>query len=134
MIKVVNTITAEVFEFKTDTTEQIVEAYNQAAKLEQAAKRAKQKIRDLIVERNLDGESTPDYEIKIIHTQKQDYDLSIMREVLDDDQFNTFIKPDKTALDKFIKENIETIPEVKTLRDSMIDVGTPYITVRVDKI
>lgn len=133
-LKFVNTITGEQFEFPTDTNDQLVEAYNQAQALEAAAKRAKEKARNLIVERDLDGYISGNRAVKIINVQRKDYDLTVMREVLDADQFNTFIKPDKTALDTFIKENVESMPEAKDLRDTMIDIGDPYIQVRVEKV
>lgn len=133
-LKFVNTITGEQFEFPTDTSDQIIEAYTQAQALEAAAKRAKEKARNLIVQRDLDGYISGDRSVKIVNVQRKDYDLSVMREVLDADQFNTFIKPDKTALDTFIKENVEDMPEAKQLRDTMVDIGDPYVKISVDKI
>ena len=133
-LKFVNTITGEQFEFPTDTSDDLVEAYRQAQSLEAAAKRAKDKARKLILERDLDGYISGNRKVKFSYVQRKNYDLEMMREVLDQDQFDTFIQPNKTALDEFIKENLESMPETKQLRDSMVDVGDAYITVRIDKI
>ena len=132
-LKFVNTITGEQFEFPTDTPEQIIEAYEQADGLEKAAKRAKEKARQLMLDRDLDDYEYNGKTVKIIHVQRRNYDIELMREIFDDDQFNTFIQPDKTAIDKYIKEYVTIQPEISQLRDNMVTIGEPYLQVKLQR-
>ena len=75
------------------------------------------------------------YQFRVNAIQRYNYDKSIMREVLDPDLFDTLLIPDKTAIDKYLKENVNNTGEVGTrLVKNMVAVGRPYSVIRLEKL
>ena len=68
-------------------------------------------------------------------TQQRNYDKSVMRQVLDEDIFDLLLIPDKLQVDNYLKENLEQLGEASSkLRESMIPIGDPYVSIRLEKL
>lgn len=137
-ITATNKATGEMIELPANTPKQIVEAWRTAHEYAKAAEVMKDQLRrlvpSLIGER---GTSEPigQYQFRVSSIQKQTYDKAVMREVLDPDTFDVLLKPDKPAIDRFLKENLETLGDDSTkLRQAMVADGNPYQTIRLEKV
>jgi len=63
------------------------------------------------------------------------YDVGTLRRLLDEDLYQTLVKPDKTAIDNYIKANVEDLGSVASeIRQNMIEDGAPYEIVKLEKI
>jgi len=137
MITVVNTLTGEIGEFMDDTPEQIVESWKQISNQIKALERAKEKLK-IKVPNILDAKDTYEYNgyrFKMNTIQRFNYDKSVMRQVLDEDLLDTLLKPDKTLIDNYLKDNLEQLGESSTLlRESMIEEGKAYTVIKLEKV
>lgn len=137
-LKETNKITGEYVEYELDSLRQIIDAYKSAAEYERIAKKIKETIKkDLDKYLDVHGRSEEfnGYQFKTFTTQRKTYDKSVLREVLDADTYDLFMKPEKTKIDNYIKENIETLKDKSTLlRASMVDDGVPYQSVRLERL
>lgn len=137
MIQVVNKLTGELYELTDETPEQIKDAWLMLSETIKAMERAKDKLKPKVADM-LDSKGTYDfgqYMFRQSSIQRQTYDKAVMREVLDADLFDTLLMPDKTAIDTYLKENLETTGEAGSkLRQTMIPVGQPYTTIRLEKV
>lgn len=138
MITATNKHTGEVVELEADTFEQIVEAWNIAKEYEKVSDALKKQLKELVPNYVSDKGISDEYNgymFRVSVVQRKDYDKSILRDVLDQDTFDVLTKPDKTAIDKYLKENIETLGDVATqLRKTMVDVGKPYEVIKLEKL
>lgn len=138
MISAVNKATGEIIELPVDTPEQIVEAWRIAQEYDKASTSLKDQLKKLVPSIISDrGVSEPvgNYQFRVSNIQRTTYDKAVMREVLDADLFDVLVKPDKGAVDKYLKENLEELGEVSTtLRSSMIADGKPYEVIRLEKL
>jgi hypothetical protein len=139
MIKATNKATGELIELPSDTPEQIVQAWTIAQEYEKAAKALKDQLKQLVP--NIIGERTTsepigNYQFRISIVQRKNYDKSKLYELVEDqDLLSMMLKPDKTFIDSWLKENVETSAEIGTgLRASMVDEGKPYQVIKLEKL
>lgn len=137
-ITAMNKATGEVIDLPADTPEQIVEAWRVAQEYDKAAVALKDQLKRLvpaIVGDNGISEPVGNYMFRVSSVQRMTYDKAVMRQVLDEDTFDVLLKPDKTAIDKYLKENLETLGTGSTqLRQAMIPEGKPYQVIKLEKL
>ena len=134
-----NKATGEVVELAADTPEEIVTAWRVAQEYIKTADALKDQLKKivptLITGTGTTSEPVGNYQFRVSAIQRQTYDKGVMRQVLDADLFDVLVKPDKTAVDKYLKENLETVGEAATaLRSSMIADGRPYQVIKLEKV
>ena len=137
MIRVVNTYTGEIEEFPHSSPEDIVESWKQISNQIKALERAKDKLKQFVpnILDNNDTYENNGYRFRMSTIQRYNYDKSIMRQVFDEDLLDTLLKPDKTLIDNYIKDNLETLTEGSTLlRNSMVEDGKPYQVIKLEKV
>jgi len=137
MIQVVNTGTGEIEEYSDETPEEIMESWrlitDQIKMLERAKEKLKKKV-PAIVDNNGVYEHGK-YRFKISSVQRFNYDKAVMRQVFDEDLLDTLLKPDKTLIDTYIKDNLADLGEASTLlRQSMLEEGLAYQVVKLEKV
>lgn len=129
--------TGEVFEFDDTSPEKIMESWKLIGEYLKAFEQAKDKLKKL-VPNIVDARGIYEHEgfaFRVYATQRMNYDKSILRNVLDADTYDLLLKPDKTAIDNYLKDNLEYLKEKSTeLRTSMVAEGKPYQTVRLEKL
>lgn len=137
-ISATNKATGEVIEWPANTPEQLVEAWVLAKEYERLALSLKDQLKKLVPSLVGDrGTSEPisNYMFRVSTVQRMNYDKSVMREVLDPDVFDVLLKPDKPAVDKYIKENLETLLDGSTrLRKAMVAEGKPYQVIKLERL
>jgi hypothetical protein len=137
-ITATNKATGEVIELNADNPEQTVEAWRIAQEYDKAASSLKDQLKKLvpsIVGSRGVSEPINNFQFRVSSIQRTTYDKSVMREVLDPDTFDVLLKPDKPAIDKYLKENLEDLGDASTkLRTTMIAEGNPYQVIRLEKI
>jgi len=137
MIKAVNKLTGEIYDFKSDTPEEVMETWLTLSETIKALSDAKDKLKPL-VEKMVDHNGTfahDNYMFRVSHIQRYNYDKSIMRDVFDQDLYETLVKPDKTLIDKYLKENIDDMGERSTLlRANMREEGKPYKVIKLERL
>lgn len=137
-ITATNKATGEVVDLPADTPEQIVEAWRMAQEYVKTADRLKDQLKRLVPGIvSAKGVSDPigNYIFRLSHVQRMTYDKAIMRNVLDQDTFDVLLKPDKAAVDKYIRENLETLGAASTeLRRGMIADGPPYQVIKLERL
>jgi len=137
MIKVVNTLTGEIEEFLDDTPNEIVESWKQISNQIKALERAKEKLKKKVpsILDNNDTYEHNGYRFKLSHVQRFNYDKAVMRQVFDEDLLDTLLKPDKTLIDTYIKDNLEQLGELSSmLRNSMKEEGLGYQVIKLEKV
>lgn len=137
-ITATNKATGELIELPADTPEEIVGAWRAAQEYEKAAKALKDQLKKLVPELvgdNTMSEPIGNYAFRVSHIQRMNYDISVMREVLDPDLFDTMLKPDKPVVDGYIKEHLEEMGDAAAqLRRTMIEEGKPYQVIKLEKL
>ena len=136
MITATNKHTGEVINLPSDTLEQIVEAWRIAQEYAKTAEALKDQLKRL-VPKYVDDVSEPinGYMFRVSNVQRMNYDKSKLREVFDEDTLDILLKPDKTAIDRYLKENLEQIGEDSTwIRRSMIPEGKPYTVIKLERL
>ena len=135
-IQVVNKLTGEVLELPVDNPVQIKDAWLMLSETIKMLERAKDKLKpkvEALVAANQADFGTHAFRQSVV--QRQTYDKAVMREVFDADTLDLFLVPDKTKVDNYLKENLESLGDASTkLRQSMVPVGTPYTTIRLEKV
>lgn len=138
MIRATNKHTGEIVELEVNSLETLMQAWNIAKEYEKVSEALKDQLKKLVpdyVDEQGRSEESLGYQFKTQHIQRMTYDKSVMRQALDEDTYDQFLKPDKTALDKFLKDNLEQLGEVSTtLRTSMIADGNPYQVIKLEKL
>ena len=130
---IVDKLTGLVYEVETD--EEVIESMILVNDQLKALDGVKKQLRDIMLERDLSGMEHNNRLVRISSIQRKSFDKSIMREVFDDDLYETLTKPDNTAIKKYIKENLETMGEASTLlTKGMIPDGKPYTVVKIEKV
>lgn len=121
--------------YETDTDEQVIESMILVNDQLKSLDYVKKQLRDLIIERDLSGKEHNDRLVRVSSVQRMSYDKSLLRELLDEDTYDVLVKPDKTAVDTYIKENLEQLGEISTqLRKNMIPEGNPYTIVKIERL
>lgn len=137
-ITATNKATGEIVELPANTPQEIVDAWRIAQEYDKTATALKNQLKMVVPELiNEKGVSEPvgAYQFRVSSIQRKTYDKSVMREVLDADTFDTLLVPDKPLIDRYLKENLETLGDVSTqLRTSMVDAGAPYSVTKLEKI
>lgn len=137
MIKATNRLTGEIYELADDTPQDIRSSWQILSEtiktLEAAKDKLKPKIADMV-----DAKGVYDFGdamFRQLAIQRTTYDKAVMRDLLDEDTLDLLLAPDKTLVDNYLKENLADLGDVSTkLRDSMIPVGRPYTTIRLEKV
>lgn len=136
MIQFLNKWTGEIHELPDKSPEEIRDAWLALKETIDSCKRAQDKLKpkvDSLITK--DTYQVGDYQFRRMITQRKNYDKTVMRELLDEDTLDLFLIPDKPKVDNWLKENIESLGETSTqLRKSMIPVGNPYTTIRLEKV
>jgi len=136
MIKSVNVVTGEVYEFSDTTPDEIIVSWNLINEtikaLERAKDKLKKKVPDLVNHVGIyEGEN---FAFRVSSVQRVNYDKAIMRQVFDEDLLDTLLVPHKPSIDAYIKENLEDLGESSTLlRESMIEEGKAYQVIKLEK-
>lgn len=137
-ITATNKATGEVIELPADNPEQIVAAWRIAQEYAKASDALKDQLKKLVpamVGNNGMSEPVGNYAFRVSNVQRFTYNKATMRELLDEDLFDTLLKPDKPAIDKYLKENLEALGDVSTqLRQSMLPDGNPYQVIKLEKL
>lgn len=136
MITATNKHTGEVIKLPADTPERIVEAWLIAQEYAKTAEALKDQLKKL-VPKFVDDVSEPinGYMFRVSNVQRMNYDKSVLREAVDEDTLDVLLKPDKTAIDRYLKENLETLGEKSAvLRQSMIPEGKPYTVIKLERL
>lgn len=130
-----NKATGEVVDLPVDTPEQIVEAWRTCQEYVKTADALKDQLKKLVPDLvGNSGTSEPigNFMFRVSSIQRMNYDKSIMRQTMDADLFDTMLKPDKTSIDKYLKENL---PDWSTeLRKSMVAEGKRYQVIKLEKL
>jgi hypothetical protein len=150
MTQVVNKLTGEVYELDDHTAVAIRDSWLLLTETIKACERAKEKLKPKIdnIMAELSVLPIGDYQFRRTITERKTYDKAVMRQVLDADVFDLLLVPDKTRIDEYLKDNLETLDQgVGTaLRNSMVPVMTrdkktgeykpmlPYTTLRLEKL
>jgi len=136
MIKSVNVVTGEVYEFSDTTPDEIIVSWNLINEtikaLERAKDKLKKKVPDLVNHVGVyEGEN---FTFRVSSVQRVNYDKAVMRQVFDEDLLDTLLVPHKPSIDAYIKENLEDLGESSTLlRESMIEEGKAYQVIKLEK-
>ena len=134
-MQITNELTGEVLEFKTDTAEDVLNSYLELSKYIKTLEQAKKKLQNLAKERDLVDFEHNGYAFRLIQRQSKTYDLYQMQQVFDEDLFVEMVKPDKTKIDRYIRENLEDLGEqASQLRQSMIEAGKYSEYIKLEKI
>lgn len=137
-ISATNKATGEVIDLPAGTPEEIVTAWKVAQQYSKAAEELKEQLKQIVpslVDARGQSEVINGYAFRVNAVQRNTYDKAVMREVLDADVFDVLLMPDKGAVDKYLKENLETLGDASTkLRTSMIDMGTPYQIIKLERV
>lgn len=137
-ITATNKATGELYELQVDTPEQIVRAWQVAQEAEKVSRALKDQLKGLVpalVSEKGTSEPIDNFMFRVSNVQRMNYDKSAMREVFDADTFEVLLKPDKPAVDKYLKENLEALGEGSTkLRQTMIAEGQPYQVIKLEKL
>ena len=133
-----NKFTGELVELPADTPEQIITAWRVAQELERQAKQLKDQLKkvvpSLIGDRGVSDE-VDGYMFRSTTIQKYNYSRAALRELLDADTYDLMMKPNKTAIDTYLKENLEELGEKSTLlRNSMKAEGKPYEVIKLERV
>lgn len=140
MITATNRHTGEVVELPVESFKEIVQAWQIAQEYAKTADALKDQLKTLVPKYINDkgvSEESGGYMFRQSSVQRKSYDKSVMREVLDQDTYDLLLKPDKTGVDKFLKDLVKSGDPEKvstTLRDSMIPDGTPYSVTKLEKL
>lgn len=137
-ITATNKITGEVIELPADSLAEIVEAWRFAQEYEKAAALLKDQLKKIVpalVGANGLSEQFGSYQFRVSSVQLMNYDKAAMREVLDPDTFDTLVKPDKPAVDRYLRENLESLGDDSThIRQAMVPQGEPFQVIRLERI
>lgn len=137
-VKATNKATGEVVELPTDTLEDVTAAWLIAQEYAKTAEALKTQLKDIVPNYiNDQGKSdeVKGFMFRVSNIQKKTYDKAVMREVLDPDVFDVLMRPNKTAVDKYIKENLSSLGGLSTkLRETMIDEGPCYPVLKLERL
>lgn len=139
MVTATNKATGELIELPSDTPEQIVEAWRIAQEYVKAATSLKEQLKKLVPDVVGDNNTSDDingFMFRVSTVQRMTYDKAILRTVIEDeDTFDLLTKPDKPAIDRYLKEHLEELGEGSTiLRTSMIEDGSPYQVIKLERL
>lgn len=138
MITATNKHTGEIIQLPVNTPEEVVRAWQIAQEYGKTAETLKTQLKSLVtkfVEDNGTSEPINGFMFRISNVQRMNYDKAKLREVLDEDVYDLMVKPDKPMIDKYLKENLESLGNASTeLRQAMIPEGKPYEVIKLERL
>lgn len=140
MIKAINKHTGEVVELPADTYDEIIASWQIAQEYAKVADTLKDQLKKLVPKflDEVNGVSEPHngYMFRVSSIQRMNYDKGVLIDrVQDQDLLFEMLKPDKSFIDKYLKENIATLGELSTeLRKTMVAEGNPYQVIKLEKL
>lgn len=138
-IKATNHATGEVIELPANSLQEVVQAWKIAQEYDKASASLKDQLKELVPNWISDkgiSQEVLGCQFRVSHIQKKNYDKAVLREVIqDEDTLDMLLKPDKPAIDRFLKENLQELGEGSTtLRQRMVDEGKPYQVIKLEKL
>lgn len=138
MITATNKATGEVIELPSETLEEVVAAWRVAQEYSKAADALKDQLKKLVpqyIDHTNRSAECSNFQFKVNSIQRMTYDKSVLRNNLDEDTFDVLMKVDKTAVDRYLKENLEELGESSTvIRQAMVADGMPYEVIKLEKL
>lgn len=140
MITATNKHTGEVVELPSETYDQVIQAWQIAQEYSKVADSLKDQLKKLVPNfvDEVKGVSEPHngFMFRVSNIQRKNYDKSILIDkVKDEDLLFEMLKPDKTFIDKYLKENLEELGDLSTeLRAGMVAEGNPYQVIKLEKL
>ena len=137
MITLTNPLTGEITEYPTSTPSEIADSWRQAQELEKLAKNLKDKLKPLVeplINPSGTSEVYGDYMFRQSSVQRYTYNKGKLRDFFsDEDLLDTFLTVDKTAVDKYVKENLESLGGFN--RTEFLEAqGNPYSVTKLEKV
>lgn len=130
--------TGETIEHDVNNIVDMVNAWRLASEYEKLAMSLKEQLKKMLppfLDESGNSEEVGGYVFKSRLIHRRNYDKTIMRQVLDEDTFDLLLIPDKTKIDAYIKENMNSLGDISTkLRETMVDVGRPYNVTRLERL
>lgn len=137
MITATNKVTGEVIELPAESLEDLVSSWKIAQEYEKTAKALKDQLKKIVpkyVEKDR-SEEVDNCQFSVKSIQRMTYDKAVLRNNLDEDTFDVLLKVDKTAVDKYLKENLDKLGEISTvIRQSMVADGKPYEVIKLERL
>ncbi len=138
MVTATNKSTGEVIELPAGTAEELVAAWTAAQEYSRVADELKDQLKRLVpvfIGDNGTSEDIGNYIFRRSIVQRMTYDKAVLRRVLDEDTYDLFMKPSKTEVDKFIKDNLDDLGDsAREMRAGMVADGKPYEVIKLEKI
>lgn len=138
MITAINKHTGEVVELPADTFQEVVTAWQIAKEYEKVSEALKTQLKKLVpeyIDQTGKSEEHNGYMFRVSNVQRMTYDKAVLRQYLDEDVLDLFLQPKKSAVDNYIKENLEQLGETAgILRKSMVEDGKPYQVIKLEKL
>jgi hypothetical protein len=138
MIKTVNRETGEVIELTASTFDEVLAAWQVAKEYERVGNDLKDQLKKLVpkfVDDNGKSKVKNGYMFRLSNVQRMTYDKAVLREVFDADELDLLLKPDKKAVDNYIKDHLEELGEKSTLiRSAMVADGKAYEVIKLEKV
>lgn len=138
IVKAINRATGEIIEIDANNIKEVMEAYKISKEYEKVSKSLTDQLKKILpkyLDEHGRSEEIDGYKFTSTLTQRHTYDKAVLRKVLDEDTYDLFMKPDKSAIDTYIKENLEELGETSgILRKSMIPEGKAYTTTKLNKL
>ena len=133
-----NGFTGEVLELECGNYRELVAAWQHVSEMERVAKALRDQLKELVplyIDSKGVSEPINGRMFRQSAIQRMTYDKAILRKELDEDTYDLLVIPDKTAVDKFLKENLDQLGEKSTeIRRSMVAVGKPYTVLKLEKV
>lgn len=140
MIKATHKFTGEVVELSASTFAEIMEAWKVASEYERVGKALKDQLKKLVpdyIGENGRSEEWNGYQFRLSNIQRMTYDKPALRAALDEDTYDQFMEPQKTAIDAYLADLVaKGDPDgVSTkVRQAMIPKGAPYQQMVLEKV
>lgn len=132
--------TGEILEFEVTTPEQMVEVWAMASDYIKAYEHIKDIIKKKVPE-IVNSNNTYEhgnYMFRISNIQRYTFDKSLMREVMDEDEVDLFLKPDPAKLKKYVAEDIKNGGDRDwgklTNPKNLIPDGNPYEVIKLESL
>lgn len=138
MITATNKATGELIELPADTPQEIVDAWLIAQEYAKAADSLKDQLKKLVPTIVDDSGKSPvinNYMFRSSMVQRQTYDKSVIRNVLDEDMLDHFTVVKKSLVDTYIKDNLEELGDLSSeLRKGLVPDGAAYSVIKLEKV
>jgi len=137
MITLTNPLTGEMTDYPTSTPEEIADSWRQAQELEKLAKDLKEELKPFVsplIHANGTSEIYGGYMFRQSAVQRYTYNKGKLRDFFnDEDLLDTFMAVDKTTVDKYVKENLESLGGFNRT-EFLEPSGMPYSVTKLEKV